>query len=317
MPDYDNSELIELARHLLANDPSLIDEVRLAIDRPHEYVGRFKERLKYRGIHKPRDDLPGIALIDGLMARGHLQKIDWEASWDEVQLALEVLTGQKEEWAWLAAAEWEDKRPDEVFPAIKECLSRKGLALVCVHIEWDSYPLMVLPIDRFEEARRLALLAGYGPMLSASEDYVAEQVPELGLRYSRPGWWQFRLEDEEEPATYLYWDEYTGSLRITPRRVARPSFSAADFLIGVLDRERERGHAPEWRLIQGRRFVCWRQDNAETGTRTHFYITAHEDRIVTCSFAYALSLLDDEYSADELEGAMEDADHVLESLTLS
>jgi hypothetical protein len=168
---------------------------------------------------------------------------------------------------------------------------------------------MVLPIDRFEEACRLALLAGYGPMLSASEDYVAEQVPEFGLRFSRPGWWQFRLEDEEEPATYLYWDEYTGSLRITPSRVARPSFGAADFLVRTFDAERERGHAPEWRFLQGRRFV--------TGTRSHFYITAHEDRIVTCSFAYALSLLDDEFSADELEGAMEDADRVLESLTLS
>jgi len=84
-----------------------------------------------------------------------------------------------------------------------------------------------------------------------------------------------------------------------------------------LDRERECGHAPEWRLIQGRRFVCWQQDNAKTGTRSHFYITAHEDRIVSCSFAYDLSLLDDEFSALELEDAMEDADRVLESLTLS
>jgi hypothetical protein len=148
------------------------------------------------------------------------------------------------------------------------------------------------------------------------DDYVAEQVPEFGLRFLRPGWWQFRLE-EEEPATYLYWDEYTGSLRITVWREARPSFSAADFLVDVLDREHQRGHAPEWRLIQGRRFVCWQQDNAKTGTRSHFYITAHEDRIVTCSFAYHLSLLDDELSALELEGAMEDADRVLESLTLS
>ena len=100
-------------------------------------------------------------------------------------------------------------------------------------------------------------------------------------------------------------------------REARPGFSAADFLVGVLDRERERGHVPEWRLIQGRRFVCWQQDRAETGTRSHFYITAHEDRIVTCSFAHNLSLLDDELSGLELEGAMEDVDRVLESLTLS
>lgn len=152
-------------------------------------------------------------------------------------------------------------------------------------------------------------------MEEVEKNYVVEQVPEFGLRFSRPDWWQFRLEDEEEPATYLYWDEYTGSLRITVWRVARPSFSAADYLVDRFDRERERGHAPEWRLIQGRRFVCWQQDDAKT--RIHFYITAHEDRVVTCSFAYALSLLHDEFSADELEGAMEDANRVLESLTLS
>jgi hypothetical protein len=149
------------------------------------------------------------------------------------------------------------------------------------------------------------------------DECVAEQVPEFGLRFSRPGWWQFRLEDKEEPATYLYWDEYTGSLRITVWREARPGFSGADYLHRVLYEEREGGHAPEWRLIQGRRFVCWQQDNAKEGTRIHFYITAHEDRIVTCSFAYDLSLLDDEFSADELKGAMEDVDRVLESLTLS
>src|SRR4029453_7916608 len=102
-------------------------------------------------------------------------------------------------------------------------------------------------------------------------------------------------------------------------RVARGSaqLSAADFLVDKLDKERKRGHAPEWRLIQGRRFVCWQQENAKTGTRSPFYITAHEDRILTCSFADNLSLLDHELSAFELEGAIEDADCVLESLTLS
>jgi hypothetical protein len=152
--------------------------------------------------------------------------------------------------------------------------------------------------------------------LPMEDDYVAEQVPEFGLRFLRPGWWQFRLE-REKPATYLYWDEYTGSLRITVWREVRPDFSAPGFLDRVLDAERERSHAPQWKLIQGRRFVCYRQDNTKEGTRTHFYITAHEDRIVLCSFAYSLSLLDDEFSADELEGAMEDIDRVLESLTLS
>jgi hypothetical protein len=45
MPELDNVKLIELSRHLLGDDPSLIDEVRFAVERPHDYVDRFRERL--------------------------------------------------------------------------------------------------------------------------------------------------------------------------------------------------------------------------------------------------------------------------------
>jgi hypothetical protein len=167
--DYDNVKLVELARYLLADDASLIDEVQLAIDRPNDYVGRFQERLSERGIHKPQDDLPWIALVDGLMARGRLDEIDYRGTWDEVQSAMVVLTGRKEDWAWLAAPEWHDKQAHEMIPVIEARLSRKGLALVAINILSDSYPLMVLPLDRVEEAGRLAQLAGYGPILLASK----------------------------------------------------------------------------------------------------------------------------------------------------
>jgi hypothetical protein len=90
------------------------------------------------------------------MARGRLDEIDWRS------------TGRKEDWAWLAAPEWYDQVAHELIPIIEERLSRQGLALVAINIFSDSYPLMVLPLDRVEEAARLAQLAGYGPILLAS-----------------------------------------------------------------------------------------------------------------------------------------------------
>lgn len=169
MADYDNAKLIELARYLLSDDVSLVDEIRLAIDQPDDYVDRFRKRLSYRGIREPLDNLPWIALVDALAARGRLDEIDWRGTWDEVQSAMQVLTGRKEDWAWLAEPEWEDKRPHEVFPVIEERLSKQGLAVVAVDIRSDSYPLMLLPLDRVEESGRLAQLAGYGRILPASQ----------------------------------------------------------------------------------------------------------------------------------------------------
>jgi hypothetical protein len=169
MPNHDNAVLVELARHLLSDDASLVDEIRLAIDRPHHYVDRFRERLSYRGIREPEDNLPWIGLVDGLAARGRLDEIDVNGTWDELQSGMELLAGRIEDWAWIAEPQWYDKRPHEVFPEIEKRLSPKGLALLVINIFSDCYPLIVLPFERVEDARRFADLAGYGPILPASE----------------------------------------------------------------------------------------------------------------------------------------------------
>lgn len=171
MPRYDNARLIELARHLLRDDTSLIDEIRLAIDRPRDYVARFRQRLSGRGIREPYPELPWIALVDGLIERGRLQEVDWAGPPHDVQSAMRALTAQKEEWAWLVEPEWCDDypKPYELFPRIQDRLSKNGLALVVVNIGADCYPLIVLPVDRVEEARRLAELAGYGEIIPADE----------------------------------------------------------------------------------------------------------------------------------------------------
>ena len=63
-------------------------------------------------------------------------------------------------WAW--PAQWEDKLPHEVLPAIAARLAEEGLAVLTIDIDSDSYPLMVLPVGQVAECQRLAQAAGYG-----------------------------------------------------------------------------------------------------------------------------------------------------------
>lgn len=168
MPD--NGKLIQLARYLMGPDSSLVDEIELAINKPHDYVGRFAKRLHLRGIRQPHNMLPWIALVDGLLERGQLEEIDWKGSPEEVQAALRRITGQQREWAWL----WDEdpegrflRPPRELFPRINEQLDNEGRMLMVIDIGSDSYPLIVLAHDRMIEASQLARLAGYGRIIPA------------------------------------------------------------------------------------------------------------------------------------------------------
>lgn len=162
----DGGEVLALAGHLMAEDPSLAQEVRLAIVSPDEYVSRFQERLGERGIAKPRSDLPWIALVDGLEDRGRLRELDWKEAPEDVAWKVDLLLpnqpAQPDRWTWIATTEWEDKLPHDLLPAIGARLAEGGLAVVTFDIDSDSYPIMILPIGQVEECRRLAQLAGYG-----------------------------------------------------------------------------------------------------------------------------------------------------------
>jgi hypothetical protein len=160
----DSGEIVELARQLMATDPSLAEEVRLALVSPDEYVRRFQEPLHRRGIEDPRSDLPWIALVNGLAARGRLHELDWKEASEDIAWKIDQLLPDRstrpDRWAWLA--QWEDKLPHEVLPAIAARLAEEGFAVLTIDIDSDSYPLTVLPVGQVAECQRLAQVAGYG-----------------------------------------------------------------------------------------------------------------------------------------------------------
>lgn len=176
MARHDNSKLLDLAHYLSPDDRSLGEEVQLAVDRPDDYVRAYHERLNWRGIEAPIPALPWIALVDGLMARDRLCEIDWKEPPGDVTSNLDRLAALRPEqpgrWTWLAGAEWQGKLPEDFLPAIGKHLLEKGMALITLDIDSDSYPLMILPADRVQESQRLAALAGYGKILRlpAAED---------------------------------------------------------------------------------------------------------------------------------------------------
>jgi hypothetical protein len=142
------------------------------------------------------------------------------------------------------------------------------------------------------------------------DEHVTETVAELGLVLERPEWWEVRIDDHGSHRTFTCWDEYTGTFRISPKRVSE-TFRPDEFLES--ERERRKG---EWRTYGALRFVCYEEDSdaGDHTTHMHYYLAGTGEHLLVCSFAYAAELLDDEFSADEVEGALEEVEKMLHSL---
>jgi hypothetical protein len=102
--------------------------------------------------------------VDGLEARGRLKELHKKQAPEDIARKIEHLLhdqpAQSGRWAWLATAEWWDKLPCDVLPAIAARLAEEGLAVVTLDTDSDSYPVMILPSSQVGECQRLAQLAG-------------------------------------------------------------------------------------------------------------------------------------------------------------
>ncbi len=145
------------------------------------------------------------------------------------------------------------------------------------------------------------------------EGYIKYEIPTFRIQFQYPEWWDDKIEDND---SYLFWDEYTGSFRVTPSTIDSPTFSVDQFLQNRFQECAKKN--PRWRTYNNRKYLYYEDFSKDYNGSTilHFYISGQKNILLTCTFAYAKELLEDEYSRDEVEGALEEVDNVLDSLTM-
>jgi hypothetical protein len=160
---FDNTKLYELVEKLAPNDLSLLDEVRLAVDDPADYVRRFRERLALRGISKPEPGLPWIALVDGLAERSRVVEFDWKEDPGAIMDGLDDILGEDSlDWDSIITEDEEELPCEEFLQLVGRRLRERGLALVCIDIQSDCYPVLAVPIERLGRVQQLSAESGYG-----------------------------------------------------------------------------------------------------------------------------------------------------------
>ncbi|WP_405634063.1 hypothetical protein OG543_00475 [Streptomyces sp. NBC_01178] len=156
------TSLAEIASLLAPAHPGVADEVLRAHDDPNGYVSAFEDRLEERGIDEPVDNLPWIALIDALAARGLLAEFDWKEDAEEVRAQLGALESRPSPDPWTLSEPAGTSLPTYDF--LHACGRRYreiGAALAVLDIDSDCYPVVGLRAARADELTALAGRAGF------------------------------------------------------------------------------------------------------------------------------------------------------------
>ena len=159
-------ELFRLSE-LFIQDASLGAEVGLACQEPLEYLNKFSAELQTRGISSTVDNLPWLALVDGLFRRGLLHELDWKDDPEEVVGVCSLLSRkhhcyEKVNQALSSVEPLLNDDIEEFLPVVNQTLKSADVQLVWLDIDSDSYPLALLALEKLKEAKILASQAGYG-----------------------------------------------------------------------------------------------------------------------------------------------------------
>jgi hypothetical protein len=163
-----NDLVLDFCQQVLPDDPTLVDEVRLAIHHPAAYMSQFA----HLWAEGERDVLAWYALIDGLDRRRQSRTIDWREAPADVLGCLDVLLGDRagnaDRWAWVDLARW-DEAPTAAFLAVLGDWCRtQGMVLGNLGTGSDSYVLVLIDAARFAALALLAQRLGAGRLTAWS-----------------------------------------------------------------------------------------------------------------------------------------------------
>ena len=144
-PVKGRAELLALATEL--GGAAVAKEVALAADDPERFIATTKHELfEDFDADDLGDDLPWLALIEALEAKGRLSVVDWRELASEVLAGLERVGGAPAKRALKAAHEPEldERYTYEALHLFGKLLGAAGLALIFLDKSSDSFPLMVV-----------------------------------------------------------------------------------------------------------------------------------------------------------------------------
>jgi uncharacterized protein DUF6630 len=136
----------KLALLLSDGDEALSENVVLSEIDPIAYVSAHAEELRRRGINKPKDGLPWIALIDGLENRGKLIELDWKESGEMfVRAARRLLENRNSPKqardAFSSIKVQESMKVVDILDRIDQILTPYEYSIVMIDIHSDCYPI--------------------------------------------------------------------------------------------------------------------------------------------------------------------------------
>jgi len=167
--------LIQLTTLLLPDDPSLGQEVALALSQPDVYVRTFRRRfgdlsdceVSEIDWYEPETfwGMAWDAVIWGLEERGHLVFFDWkEANEAIVQGVAHILnnkTGHSGDWDWIATTwddSWDNAQPMMAFLRAMGDYTMNSHQLILTSLSRgsDDYPMTFVSPEAFVTCQRMA-----------------------------------------------------------------------------------------------------------------------------------------------------------------
>ena len=134
------------------------------------------------------------------------------------------------------------------------------------------------------------------------EDYKIFTTLKDELTFKYPHYW---LDEMEDGNTYVFFEEFLGSLRVTPQIIKNPNWDATEFLLKEF--ESKKALEPEWKKLGKHNYVSYEDDldSGNTIIHVHYFITAFNNIALNCSFAYDSTVIDDPVGADEIKKELE------------
>ncbi len=175
-PRKGRTELLAIATEL--GGAGVAKEVALAADDPERFVATTKHEL-FEDFDDDDidDDLPWLALIEALDAKGRLEEVDWKECGTEILAGLERIGGAAAKRALAAAHEptLDDRYTYEALQLFGKLLGAAGLALIALDKNSDSYALMVVAAKDVARLARVAQKAGGEIAHHTGKELAAEE----------------------------------------------------------------------------------------------------------------------------------------------